>query len=353
VLWRHRVIPLLLVTSCSVPAAPVIDPVAARSATVGVELSVMLRAGDRRDVAFDVDSDLDLRSRRLKPTLTRYDDGTAVFRWIPLAGDIGDHRLVFTAAAHGAVSRAAVPVTIDGDAAPLAFRQPAGAGTTLDLTRTTCVELDLMVEDAANTAVQLAPGADWPAGATLTQDGDLTGHARFCPSPAQADAATLFVLSFVARDAAGGRADKRYTVVLGPTLPPVADLCARVAPWIGHTPPPAPLAAGSGRIEAVVTAAQGVGAVTSYWTASEPVAGAAPDLGAMTAVTMEQLRGGAAVGVWGAAPPPALTAAIAPGTSAPLWYLIRAYDEGLPGCTPQLVQAPDGDYFKVTVEAAP
>jgi hypothetical protein len=352
VVGRHRVLVAvavaLLAGGCGAPSAPVLAPIADQTAIVGVELEVMLRSDSRSGLDFAVDSDLDLDGRRLKPTITAYAGGTAVFRWTPLATDIGAHRLTFSAGVDGARSWQEVAVSVRGDASPPTFRQPAGAGTTLDLSAAACVELDLVVDDPAAAAVTLAPGDDWPDGAELTQDGGLTGHVRFCPSPAQADAATVWPLSFVATDAAGGRAEKRYTVVLDSHLPPAIDLCARVAPWIGHTPPFTPLDASAVRIETVVTAAQGIGAVNSYWSDQPPTEGST-----FLVVAMEKMRGGAAVGVWAATAPASLTTAIAPGSRATLYYFLSADDEGLPGCSAQTVHAPEEGYYSVIVEAAP
>jgi hypothetical protein len=353
VLWRHRVILLLLLTSgCA--SAPTLEPIPPQRALVGVELAVRLRADADGSVDFGVDSDLDLRGRRLQPTLTRYAGGTAVFRWIPLAGDVGDHTLRFSASsAGGATTTVEVPVSVGSDAAPLTFREPAGAGTTLDLRSDSCVEIAVVVEDGAAGEVALSVGADWPAGATLTQETGLTGRVRFCPSPEQAAADGLFALALVASDAAGNRAEKRYRVVVGLTLPPLIDPCARAAPWIGYTPAPVPLPADGARVEVVVTAAQAVGAVTSYWTADEPAAGVTPDRATLAAVPMEQSWGGAAAGVWGAAPPPSLTA-LAPGTSATVYYLVEAYDGGLAGCAPELAVSPEaGGLHALVLEAAP
>jgi len=68
---------------------------------------------------------------------------------------------------------------------------------------------------------------------------------------------------------------------------------------------------------------------------------------------MTQVWGGAAVGTWSGSLPQGFDLGLAPGGSVTVYYAIRAYDEGLPGCAPQVVQAPGSGLFKLVIEAQP
>jgi hypothetical protein len=110
---------------------------------------------------------VDLMKRKLAPTLTNYAEGQALFRWIPLAMDVGTHRLEFIALAGGIETRMGVMVTVTpGTGAPPTFRVPVGEGTILDLNRDECLEMDLLVEDVDSPEVTL--GIEPPAAQNLT-----------------------------------------------------------------------------------------------------------------------------------------------------------------------------------------
>jgi hypothetical protein len=193
-----------------------LQPIGAQSALVGGELDVLLRADTPTPVRFAWDGEPALRQRRLAPTLTDVEHGAAIFRWTPLASDVGVHTFVFSAWDDGGRAIEEVPVTVRADAAPLVFREPTGDGTTFDPARGPCLEVPIVVEDAATTAVTLTAGAALPDGARLEATGPLGGILQFCPTAAQLADGGILSFDLVALDGNGARAEKRYRVVLGP-----------------------------------------------------------------------------------------------------------------------------------------
>src|SRR5690348_4121509 len=97
---RFAVLSLVLV-GCGPQTGGRLDPLPARTAVVGTELAVELH-GATDSLSLDYDSDIaDLKTRRLHPTLSAYADGQAIFRWTPLAADLGAHVIRFQATAGG------------------------------------------------------------------------------------------------------------------------------------------------------------------------------------------------------------------------------------------------------------
>ncbi len=207
----------LAVVGCGPQTGTRLSPLAPRTAVVGRELEVLVHAetSDPR-LQLSYESDLtSLKTRRLKPSLTAYAGGDALFRWTPLADDVGEHVIRFTAALDGTLANTLMPVTVVTGQDPIAFRQPIGDGTTLDLSRATCVDVPILVEDSTVTEVMLEEGVPWTDGGVITQDGPLSGKLSFCPVAAQISASSIYAFTLVAADKRGERAEKRYLVVLG------------------------------------------------------------------------------------------------------------------------------------------
>jgi hypothetical protein len=211
---------LLAAAACGPRTGAALRPLAPRDAVVGLELKVVLHAdAPGAQVGFDFASDIaDLKSRRLRPTLQAF-GGEAVFRWTPLARDVGTHALVFYATVDDVASSVRLEIEVLPGDEPIVFRAPVGEGTTLDLAQRPCAEVDILVEDAAADRVELSEGPTWTGGGVLSQSGPFSGRLEFCPAGGQVRAESVFPFSFVASDARGESAEKRYVIVLG-TLPP-------------------------------------------------------------------------------------------------------------------------------------
>jgi hypothetical protein len=359
--WRLAVIlGGLLLPACGPSSGAILQPVDARTAVVGVELDLTLQVLGARDATFGYLSDLgDLATRPLKPTLDVFDGGQAVFRWTPIASDVGDHTLRFTAAAGGTVSAIDVPVTVVAGADPLRFIEPAGDGTTLDLAAHACADVALLVDDPSATDVTLAQGDAWSDGGQLMADGPLSGKLHFCPTAAQAQAGTIFPFSFVATDASGARVEKRYTVVLGalqtpppPPPPPTPPVCDTTTPSITHKPHPNYTGTGNLHLYATVADPNGVAGATAYWSTDPPLDPANPDFTQMFALPMSS-TGGTLAQTDFAATIDSPVAGFPSGYEVTIYYAIVATDDAdqVAGCTANVGQVPASGLYSFVVKA--
>lgn len=147
---------------------------------------------------------------------------SALFRWTPEADDIGIWIFDFVASdgVNETTESIAIEVrSIDGGA-PV-FRQPLGAGTTLDLTSTDCLSLSITVEDPDSADVQITQEAPVIDGASLsdTPEGLVWD---WCPSSEQIASGDSFVLSLAADD--GEHLTMKHFVIVLRNVPVVAPL---------------------------------------------------------------------------------------------------------------------------------
>jgi hypothetical protein len=352
-----------------------LDPIAPQTAVVGVELGVMLRAATASHVEFDFQSDLEMDGRRVKPTLTTYAHGEAMFRWTPLASDVGDHKFRFSATVDGVPASELVYISVVSGADPISFRSPVGEGTTLDLTRTPCAVVPLLVDDTSATAVELTPGDGWVDGATLEVQGPLSGRLRFCPSKAQAMARTIFPFTIVATDDGGARAEKRYTIVLGKLAPPVVappppdptpnpnpnpnpnpmpvNTCDTTAPTVMHTAHANLTTVGNPHIYATIADKHGIYGAGVFWSTTAPADPNNPDLFAMNYQDMSLLSGTVTNGEWGATIPSPVINSPA-GTTATIYYLVAVTDDddAVAGCQYHATFVPAQGVYSFVIKRA-
>src|SRR4051794_12310720 len=85
----------LIAVGCGPETGTRLDPLEPRTALVGTELQVSLHVDSEATLGYARDI-VDLASRRPGPTLTAYAAGEAIFRWTPLADDVGEHHIRFT-----------------------------------------------------------------------------------------------------------------------------------------------------------------------------------------------------------------------------------------------------------------
>jgi hypothetical protein len=361
---------MLLIVGCGPKTGTRLDAVGPQTAVVGVELAVMLRAASASAVDFAFDTDLDMK-RNVKPTLTPYANGEAMFRWTPLASDLGDHTFKFTATVDGVPASMMVPITVIAGADPISFRSPVGEGTTLDLGRTPCATIPLLVDDTSATEVDLAPGSAWPDGARIDRTGPLAGTLRFCPAKALAQAQTIFPFTIVATDAGGARAEKRYTVVLGVLAPPVVapdptpnptpdpnpmpspTTCDTAAPTIVTTPHGNITTVGNPHIYATISDPHGIYNALVFWSTDPPADPNNPDLFSMNVVEMQLLSGDKKSGDYGATIPSPVIDSPA-GTAATIYYLIGTTDDddAVSGCDYHASFSPDKGVYSFVIKRA-
>jgi hypothetical protein len=322
---------------------PEIEPVADQLAEVGSELRVELAAhdGDGDGLALHYDADVpDIVGRA---TLTRTPAG-GLFRWTPRAADVGVWRVDFVASdgmddAVATVRLEVVPA-LGARSAPH-FRAPLGAGTTLDLARETCVELDIAIDDQDSPSVAISEDEPRIEGAELTSTGGLSARWRWCPTAAQIAAADRYTLALTADDLTNPRTALRYLIVL--RRPPLTG-CAGAAPVVVHSPAGV-TAAGDLTIDAVVRDDRGLRGPPLLYHATRAPADPV-DVTAMTPVEMILVAGDEQDGTWAAdVPNPA-----AAGASATLHYVIVADDDDdAAGSCDHTTQAPGRGAFSMLV----
>ncbi len=356
---------VLALVGCGPRTGTRLAAIAPQTAVVGVELGVTLRAATSGHVDFAFQSDLDMTQRRVLPTLTPYANGEAMFRWTPLASDLGDHRFRFSATVDGVPASETVTITVVAGDSPISFRSPVGEGTTLDVGRTPCAQVPLLVDDTRATEVDIAAGAALPDGATITRDGPLSGQLKFCPSKALAQEQSIFPFTLIASDAGGARAEKRYTVVLGILSPPVVTPPSNPDPGNGNPPPPmcdpaAPTiqttphgditTVGDPHIDAELSDPQGIYNGVVFWSTDPPLDPMNPDLLAMNAVDMQLVSGTTQDGQWGATIPSPVIDQPA-GTSATIYYVIGSTDDddAVAGCSYHATFSPTSGVYSFVI----
>jgi hypothetical protein len=355
--WGQLAFGLLALLPTLVPGAgcatgnvpPELEPVADQRAEVGTELRIELVAhdGDGDGVGLRVDADVPELDGRASLTRTA---GGGVFRWTPRATDVGVWRLDFVAS--DGMEDATVTVRVEvvaalGERSAPHFTAPLGAGSTLDLARSDCFDLDIAIDDQDSASVAIAEEEPRIAGATLTSTGGLGGHWRWCPSPEQIAAADRYTLVLSADDLANPRVDKHFLLVL---RRPPATGCPGTGPVIAHAA--ADVASSVDlTIEATVRDDRGLRGPPLLYHATRPPADPV-DLAAMSPTEMIRIDGDDRDGLWAADVGNPATA----GSSATLYYVIVADDQDdASGPCDHSTQAPASGAFsmRVTRPAAP
>jgi hypothetical protein len=353
VLLRHLVTvgPVLagLLTACGPSGSnpPTLDPMDDHTAYVAVELSVSLRAsdvdGDDLSYRFEATGPSEIGERgQIRP----YNDGsTAVFRWTPLAGDVGTWNIEFIVTDGSGESRETIRVDVQattGENRPPAFHRPLGTGSTLELAKEPCAEVVLEIEDPDNTDVVLSQKEPVLEGATLEQTSSTTGAFRWCPTVAQIAQGERYTVVFLAEDGQNPPQEKPFTIVLRKTQ---RSDCPGAGPVITHTPMDVdsvnPLT-----VFAQITDDQAVDASPLfYFSDSDP--GDDPDISSMAQLEMLDMEDGNHS--YGAAPPNPV-ATMPAGSSVTLYYVIVAQDRVDPetGCN-HLAQMPATGAYQMVV----
>lgn len=323
----------LVLAGCGPDFSPTFASIGDISGYVGSEITVMLHATAAQSghqVSFDYAAPQirDLKSRAQHPSLTAYSDGSAVFRWTPLARDVGTWSFDFSASDGRAAGHAKTHITVEPAAGALGpvFREPTGTGTTLDLSVATCFRVSLVVDDPAATHVTLSLADPAPEGAAVMPTGDFTGKLEFCPTPAQVSAQDRFNVTFVADDGMAPPSSKRYMLVV--LTQPKPD-CPGAAPTIAHTPPGDQTTLANLNITATVSDDIGIKGTPLLYYAGTPPQNP-PDLGQMTMIEMTRSSGDARAGSYtGSIPNPVASS----GGTATLYYVIVAKDDDDPNGT--------------------
>jgi hypothetical protein len=306
--------------ACSSGAPPELSGLEDQVAQVGTELKIDLAGtdpdGDQLSYSYRI-ADIEDDSAQV----TQSPSGAGVFRWTPLASDVGQHAVDFTVS--DGDHNTTVTINIDvrsaiGSATAPIFRQPLGTGTQMNLQTMKCLDLDIVVEDQDSAMVTLALEEPFPTGMTLDQEDGLTGKVRWCPTREQ-ESENRYTIVISADDGDNPKIIKNYLIVLrgGET-----QNCPGAAPVITHTPTNE-MTIVDLTIDASVSDDKGLKeAPLFYFSTTNP--GATPNLGpgGMTQTTMIKISGNTY-----AADVPNPVAGMPAGQSRTLYYLIVADDD--------------------------
>jgi hypothetical protein len=322
---RHAIAFAYLATTvaCGPTTAPELTGLTDQVAQVGVELKIELdgtdSTGDRLSYDYRAPDVMDLAGHA---SVTVTPAGSGVFRWTPIAADIGSHAFDFIASNGDASTTVTININVKsalGAATAPVFRQPLGTGTTIDLSRTPCVDIDVVVDDqaAANlTITQEDPVID---GAKLNTIDGTTAKWHWCPSPVQQSGDSRYTLVLAADDGQNPKTEKPYLIVLRNG----AGSCPGSGPTVYHT-----AADHTTRVDlplsARITDTLGLkDAPLLYYSTTDP--GATPDVAQMVQITTTLKAGDENDGTWTANVPNPVASA-SDGTSATVYYVFGADD---------------------------
>ncbi|MCX5745671.1 MAG: Ig-like domain-containing protein [Proteobacteria bacterium] len=291
--------------ACSDGAPPQLNDLGDQVAQVGTELKIDLIGsdpdGDRLSYGYRA---ADLPDIKAHAQVTVSPSGAGVFRWTPLAADVGEHSFDFTASDGDNTTTVTIVIDVKtafGSATTPIFRQPLGTGTTVDLSKVECVDINVVIEDQDSPAVTIAQEEPIIEGAMLQDGGDG-------------------LLS--ADDGNNPKTIKNYLVVLRGQGN--GSNCPGAAPTIQHT-----ASDQTTRLDLAVTANvaddKGLKEAPLLYYATTPPANP-PNLAAKTQVSTTMTSGTNLAGAWqGTIPNPVATAAM--GTSMTIYYLFVADDD--------------------------
>ena len=333
--------------ACSGGAPPELAPLQDQQVAVGTELVIPLMGtdpdGDDLDYQFHADvPDIDQHA-----SITKRPDGSGLFRWTPLAADVGPWFFDFTVSDRDGKDTVTISIEVKSavgvNSAPV-FREPLGTGTTLDLAQKSCIDLGIVVEDQDSSSVVIAQEEPTINGATLTSTGGLTANWHWCPSPADISADDRYTLVLSADDLTNPKTMKHYLIVL--RKPPKPD-CPGDAPVIAHTPSDVSSLVGL-TIDAQISDDMGLKAAPLlYYSTTAPAD--PPDLSAMTQASMLLISGSMQNGDWAADVPNPVAGGNA-GDMATLYYVIVAQDDDdATGDCDHLTQAPTTGSYSMVV----
>lgn len=341
----------LVLGACGKNAAPTLQPIDDQTIEVGAELTLEIVGADDDDdsLSFSVscDSIADLTTRAHPPRFDSFGPTSAYFRWTPLALDVGTHEL--TISVSDGKDSASQTFTVDvsaGNAVPV-FREPLGSGTTLDLSVSTCIELDILVEDPDSPDVDISLEEPLEDGYEFVQDGAVAGVFSWCPSNKQIESSERYTLNLKADDRDGHIGRKKYVIVLRREL----ENCPGEGPVITHTEPGPQSTLLDIEITAQVTDDLGVpGQPVLYYSGNAPANPANPDFDQFVQLLMSRTAGDAQSGTYTAhVPNPVLAEPV--GTVRTIYYFIEAMDDDdAEGTCDHRTTAPAGDVYSVDVE---
>jgi hypothetical protein len=289
---------LATLVACGGGAAPVLDSIDDQIVAVGADLTLTLRATDPDGDALSYSFRSDVPDLGERATIATTPAGTGLFRWRPLAADVGTWHFDFVASDGDHDTTVTVTIQVKsavGDQTTPVFRQPLGSGTTLDLAVRQCLDLDVVVEDQDSPEVALTEEDPLIEGATLEVTSGLAAVWHWCPSREQIDAEDRYTLTLGADDGDNPKVPKNYLIVL---RRPGQTNCPGTAPVVTHTPADESTVVDL-TLDATITDDIGLKQPPLlYYSTTAPAS--PPDLAAMAQTTMVLISGTMQNGVWAA-----------------------------------------------------
>ncbi len=351
---------LLLAVACtpakkdsSEPPVIVSGP-STREVYVGTELTVQVVATDvdspELTFSFRAPTILDWQTRPNPPTIVQSGAQSAYFRFMPTSADVGDHfiDLVVSDGVNEVSGVLTVRVQSSTGSNPYpVFVAPLGSGTTLDLEQETCFSIQIQVEDADSSAIDITLEEPVVEGYTLNAAaGAFTGSFTWCPTQRQIDESDRFSLNLKADDREGHVTFKRYTLLL---RRPVETNCPGAEPVVTHAPAAALESVNDVTVSFTVTDDLGVFAAPIVYYSTTV---SNPDtyyIGDLVPVTATLVSGSRTNGQYAASIPNPVVS-LTPGASRTVYYVIEAQDDDdTAGKCDHRVVAPASGMYQTTV----
>jgi hypothetical protein len=200
--------------ACATGAPPDIVGLGDQVAVVGQQFTLELDGvdPDGDNLAYSVEADVPLEGNA---TMTQTPSGRGVFRWTPIASDVGLHGFDFTVSDGSNDTTVTIQIDVRSASGGVpVFRQPLGAGRVVNLATDPCVMLDVVVEDQDTAQVTIGEEAPIIEGATLNQLDGMSATWRWCPSSAQVSANDRYTLVLSADDGENPKTVKMYVIVI-------------------------------------------------------------------------------------------------------------------------------------------
>ena len=212
---RALVFALAVIASACGGQAPDLIGLSDQTAVVGQELIVKLQGtdpdGDRLKYTYTADVAVSGRA-----SMTQTPDGNGLFRWTPIAADLGSHVFDFTVSDGRHDTTVSITIDVESTAAGVpVFIQPAGTGTVVNLASDPCVTVDIKVMDSDTPQVTITEEAPKITGGMFMQSDGTTATWKWCPTQQQILDSDRYTLALSADDGTHAKVLKNYVLVLG------------------------------------------------------------------------------------------------------------------------------------------
>jgi hypothetical protein len=210
----------IAVAACDASHPPDLPGLTDQVAVVGqpfvLELDGVDPDGD--ELTYGVKSDISLEGNA---TLSLTPSGSGLFRWTPVASDVGMHAFDFSSTDGIHVTTVTITIDVRATAAGLpVFQQPLGTGRVVNLTADPCITLEILVEDQDTAELTIAQDEPLIAGAMFDQLTGTTARWHWCPTPAQVAETDRYTVVLSADDRDNPKTVKNYVIVLGGSVGP-------------------------------------------------------------------------------------------------------------------------------------